>query len=176
MPSIGSSEKLIATIACGLTKWERIRVMSASPSTVTDIDVLALGASIITRIQTSLPLPAASRAEVATMPVWPCASLAMTLVTSLTAIELREAVAGRALRGIGAEAATMLARSTGGAAAGAYASALLKFPDTLAVGCGSAGSTALRALMAATWAGVACCGTAGTLSQNPRALMMSAGV
>src|SRR5262245_10259046 len=53
--------------------------------------------------------------------------------------------------------------------------ALLKFSETLAVGCGSAEATALRALRAATWAGVACCG-AGMLSQKPRALMMSAGV
>src|SRR4051812_38755695 len=53
--------------------------------------------------------------------------------------------------------------------------ALLKFSETLAVGCGSAAATALRALSAAIWAGVACCG-AGMLSQKPRALMMSAGV
>src|SRR5215470_8856407 len=53
--------------------------------------------------------------------------------------------------------------------------ALLKLSETLAVGCGSALATALRALSAATWAGVACCG-AGMLSQKPRALMMSAGV
>src|SRR5262245_10386388 len=53
--------------------------------------------------------------------------------------------------------------------------ALLKLSETLAVGCGSAEASALRALRAATWAGVACCG-AGMLSQNPRALMMSAGV
>src|SRR5262245_28306615 len=53
--------------------------------------------------------------------------------------------------------------------------ALLKLSETLAVGCGSAEATALRALRAATWAGVACCG-AGMLSQKPRALMMSAGV
>src|SRR5947208_11000621 len=52
--------------------------------------------------------------------------------------------------------------------------ALLRLWETLAVGCGSAELTALRALRAATWAGLACCG-AGTLSQKPRALMMSAG-
>src|SRR6187399_1393316 len=43
----------------------------------------------------------------------------------------------------------------------------------LAVDCGSAELTALRALMAAICAGVACLGAA---SQKPRALMMSAGV
>src|SRR5690348_601343 len=53
--------------------------------------------------------------------------------------------------------------------------ALLKLSETLAVGCGSAATTARRALRAATCAGVACCG-AGMLSQKPRALMMSAGV
>src|SRR5258705_6677753 len=127
IPSIGSSEKLIAMIACGLTKWVRIKVMSASPSTVTDIDVLALGASIITRIQMSLPLPAASLVEVAITLDRPCAPLAMTLVTSLTAIELREAVAGRAPRGIGALAATTLGGSTGDEAAGALARAPFKF-------------------------------------------------
>ena len=42
--------------------------MSVSPITVADIDVLALGASIMTRIQTSLALEAASRVDVATMP------------------------------------------------------------------------------------------------------------
>ena len=48
--------------------------------------------------------------------------------------------------------------------------------ETLAVGCGSvAAASAWRALRAATWAGVACCGAAGA-SQKPRALMMSAGV
>jgi hypothetical protein len=39
--------------------------MSLSPSTVEDIDVLALGARIMTRIQTSLLLAAAIRVEVA---------------------------------------------------------------------------------------------------------------
>jgi len=48
-PSVGSSEKLIATIAGGLTKWARIKVRSESPSTVTRIEVEALGASMITR-------------------------------------------------------------------------------------------------------------------------------
>ncbi len=64
-PICGSSEKLIATTACGLTKWIRIKVMSVSPRTVVDIDVLALGASIMTRIQTPLPVPAAIRVDVA---------------------------------------------------------------------------------------------------------------
>ena len=89
---------------------------------MTDIDVLALGANIITRIQTSPPL-AASRVEVAITLAWPCtlpcAPLVTTVVTSLTAIELRDGAAGRALRGIGAEAATMLERSTEETAAGA---------------------------------------------------------
>ena len=40
----------MATAACGLTKNVRIWVRSASPNIVTDIDVLALGASSITRI------------------------------------------------------------------------------------------------------------------------------
>ena len=40
-------------------------VMSASPSTVAFIELLALGASIITRIQMLLPGAAASRADVA---------------------------------------------------------------------------------------------------------------
>ena len=53
-------------MACGLTKWARITVMSESPSTVADIEVLALGARIIIRIQTSLPLAAAIRVAVAT--------------------------------------------------------------------------------------------------------------
>src|SRR4029450_4894138 len=109
-PSVGSSEKVIATIACGFTKCCRIKVRSASPNTVTDIELLALGASIITRSQSSLsPLEAARRAELATMQPWPLS--AITVVTSLTAIELRDGVDGRPLRGIGALAATTLARS-----------------------------------------------------------------
>src|SRR5689334_13967665 len=117
-PSVGSFEKVIATTACGFTKCCRIKVRSASPNTVTDIDVLALGASMITRSQSSLsPLEAARRAELAIMPPW--LLLAITVVTSLTAMELRDGVDGRALRGIGALAATMLERSTGETAAGA---------------------------------------------------------
>ena len=42
-PICGSSEKLMETIACGLTKCIRIKVMSLSPSTVVDSDALALG-------------------------------------------------------------------------------------------------------------------------------------
>jgi len=67
-PICGSSEKLIATMACGLTKCIRIKVMSLSPSTVVDIDVLALGARIMARIQTLLPVAAAIRVDVATTP------------------------------------------------------------------------------------------------------------
>src|SRR5262245_19226756 len=119
-PSVGSSEKVIATIACGFTKCCRIAVRSASPNTVTDIELLALGASMITRSQiSSLPLEAARRAEAAKTSAWPCAPLATTVVTSLTAIELRDGAAGRALRGIGALAETTLVRSTGATAAGA---------------------------------------------------------
>src|SRR5258705_4027134 len=66
MPSCGSSEKVMATIAGGLTKCARMMVMSASPSTVADIEVLALGARIMARIQISLPLAAAIRVEVET--------------------------------------------------------------------------------------------------------------
>ena len=49
-PICGSSEKLMAIADSGLTKCARIRVMSVSPSTVADIDMLALGARIIMRI------------------------------------------------------------------------------------------------------------------------------
>ena len=68
MPSIGSSEKLMAMAACGLTKKARIMVMSVSPSTVVDIALLALGASMTTRIQMLLPLAAARRVEVEITP------------------------------------------------------------------------------------------------------------
>src|SRR5579863_10432497 len=101
-PICGSSEKPIAMTACGLMKCALIRVISVSPSTVVDIEVLALGASIMTRIQASLALEAAIRVEVATTPPWPCVPLAITLVKLVTAIELWFAEAGRALRGIGA--------------------------------------------------------------------------
>src|SRR5450432_4707661 len=67
-PICGSFAKLIATTACGLAKWIRIKVMAVSPSTVVDIDVLALGASIITRIQTPLPVAAAIRVDVEIAP------------------------------------------------------------------------------------------------------------
>ena len=81
---------------------------------VTDI-VLALGASIMMRIQVSLPLAADSRVDVA-MPEL-CGLLAATLLISVAAAALR--CNGRMLRGIGALAATMLLRSTGDDAAGA---------------------------------------------------------
>ena len=91
--------------------------MSVSPSTVVSIALVALGASITTRIQISLPLAAASRVEVATTLPSPCAPLATTVLISVAAAAALRA--GRTLRGIGADAATILARSTGEAAAGA---------------------------------------------------------
>jgi hypothetical protein len=112
-PICGSSEKLIAIADCGLTKCARIRVMSVSPSTVADIDMLALGARIIMRIQTSLPLEAAIRVDVATTLPGPCGPLATTWSTVVTAVGFRAADTGRTLRGIGALAATTLPRSTG---------------------------------------------------------------
>ena len=63
-PICGSSEKLMETIACGLTKCIRIKVMSLSPSTVVDSDALALGARIMARIQTALSVAAAIRVDV----------------------------------------------------------------------------------------------------------------
>src|SRR6201994_1979881 len=93
-------------------------VMSVSPSTVVNIEPLALGASINTRSQMSLPLPALIRVEVATTPTWPCAPLVATELISLaTAAALRGA--GRGLRITGTLAATKLARSTGELAGGA---------------------------------------------------------
>src|SRR6476620_10698135 len=118
-PICGSSEKLIAIADCGLTKCARIRVMSVSPSTVADIDMLALGARIIMRSQTSLLLEAAIRVDVATMLAGPCGPLVTTWSTPVAAAGLREADAGRTLRGIGALAATILLWSTGEADAGA---------------------------------------------------------
>ena len=81
--------------------------MSVSPSTVVDIDVLALGARIMTRIQISLPLAAAIRADVATTLPWPCGPLATTelIVGGGHGIARRPAAA---LRGIGALAATIV--------------------------------------------------------------------
>ncbi len=114
IPSIGSSENLIATVACGLTKKPRIWVMSTSPSVVTAI-MLALGASIMMRIQVSSPLAADRRLDVK-MPA-PCGLLAAMVLISVAAAALRGA--GRMLRGIGALAATILLRSTGEDAAGA---------------------------------------------------------
>ncbi len=84
--------------------------MSVSPSTVVSMPLLALGASITTRIQMSLPLAAEIRADVVITP-WPGPPLGTTvLISVLDAAALR---VGRTLRGIGADAATMLARSTG---------------------------------------------------------------
>src|SRR3954451_12960660 len=117
MPIMGSSEKVIAIAACGLTKWLRICVRSVSPSTVVDIALLALGASITTRIQTSLPLAAERRFEVEITLPWSCDPLATTVLVSVAAAaELRT---GLTLRGIGADAATTLERSAGAVAAGA---------------------------------------------------------
>src|SRR5450432_555957 len=107
----------MATVAWGLTKNARIWVRSASPSIVTDIDVLALGASSMTRIQLSSVLAAEIRVDVAIMPVWPCCPLGATVLISVAAARLREA-AGRTPRGIGALAATTLARSTAGGEGG----------------------------------------------------------
>ena len=82
--------------------------------------MLALGASIITRIQRSLPLEAASRVEVVTTLPWPCAPLATTVVDRRWRPRIRGiAMPGGRCAGIGALAATMLARSTGEEAAGA---------------------------------------------------------
>ena len=97
--------------------------MSASPSTVTDIEVLALGASIITRIQTSLALgrgePGRGRDHAGLALHAALAPLATTVVTSLAAIELRDGLAGRVAARDRRGAATTLERSTGEAAAGA---------------------------------------------------------
>src|SRR5262245_10013276 len=117
MPIIGSSEKVMAIAACGLTKWLRIWVISVSPSTVVDMALLALGASIITRIQILLFWAAARRAEFATTGSWPCVPLATTVLISVAAAPALRV--GREGRGIAAVAATMLLRSTGEAAAGA---------------------------------------------------------
>ena len=54
--------------------------------------------------------------------------------------------------------------------------ALGRAAGTLDVDCGSVEASALRALRAAIWAGVAWFGAAGMSSQKPRALMISAGV
>ena len=88
----------------------RIWVRSASPSIVTDIEVLTLGASSKTRSQVPSPLAAEIRAEVEIKPASPCTPLVATELISVAAATLRYA-AGRAPRGIGALAATTLARS-----------------------------------------------------------------
>src|ERR1700759_4276222 len=118
MPSSGSSEKPIATLDAGLTKNARIAVMSLSPITVTDIAGLALGASIMMRIQMSSPLPADRRVAVvigSSLPLTPL--IAIVLISVAAAAALR---AGRAARaGIGADVATMLEWSTGEVEGGA---------------------------------------------------------
>lgn len=90
--------------------------MSSSPISVTDIARLALGDSITILSQMLSPLAAESRVAVATMPSM---RLPTTVLISVAGATLRDAAAGRAERGIGAEAATTLARSTGEADAGA---------------------------------------------------------
>src|SRR5499427_10017324 len=105
MPSIGSSQKLIVIALAGLTKNARIKVRSLSPITVTDMALLALGASIMMRIQLSLPFPADRRFAVVTGSPLPGHPLvARVLISVAAAAALR---AGRTLRGIGADAATI---------------------------------------------------------------------
>src|SRR6202051_5041876 len=99
-PICGSSEKLIAIVTSGLRKCALIKLISASPSTVADIDVLALGASIMTRIQASFALDAAIRVEVATTLPGPWGPLAATVSIVVAAARLRGADAGRKLWGI----------------------------------------------------------------------------
>src|SRR5690349_16281727 len=106
-PIIGSSEKLMRMVACGFTKKARSNVMSVSPITVTDIELLALGASMTIRSQMSLPFAADSRVALATNSAWPGVARAATVLIVVAAYGSR-AVAGRVLRGIGAEAATTL--------------------------------------------------------------------
>jgi len=69
------------------------------------------------RIQLPSVLAAEIRVEVAMTPAWPCGApcgpLAATVLISVAAVRLREA-ASRVPRGIGALAATILARSEGG--------------------------------------------------------------
>ena len=80
---------------------------------MTDIARLALGDSITILSQMLSPLAAESRVAVAIMP---SVLLLTTVLISVAGAELRAADAGRTPRGIGAEAATTLARSTGEAA------------------------------------------------------------
>src|SRR3954468_18911821 len=119
-PISGSSEKFIAIAVCGLTKNERIMVRSVSPICVTDIEDDTLGVSNTMRSQVSLPLAPAILADVVTVPSRPCTPLAATVLISVAgAAALREEADGWTPRGIGAEAATILARSTGEEAGGA---------------------------------------------------------
>jgi len=80
--------------------------MSLSPIMVTDIAVVALGASITMRSQISLPLAAESRVAFAITSFWPGAPLVATVLISVAALGLRRA-AGRTLRRTGADAATV---------------------------------------------------------------------
>ena len=119
-PICGSSEKLMAMAACGLAKCSRIKVKSVSPSTVEDIDVLALGARIMTRIQTSLPLAAAIRVDIDNRAALILRSLGGDRVDGRGGqLNYAATGAGRMLRGIGALAVTTAGRSTGWVAAGA---------------------------------------------------------
>src|SRR5262249_1394705 len=88
----------------------RIWVRSASPSIVTDIDVLALGASSKTRSQGPSPPPDETRPRAENRRAPPSPPLGGPELVRGGAATLREA-AGRAPRGIGALAATTLARS-----------------------------------------------------------------
>src|ERR1700756_2055524 len=99
MPSSGSSEKLIAIVDAGLTKNARSALMSLSPITVTDIALLALGASIMMRIQMSLPLPADRRLAVVTASPLPGTPLVATVLISVAAAAALRV--SRAPRGIG---------------------------------------------------------------------------
>src|SRR5215469_18401637 len=94
-------------VACGFTKKARSSVISVSPITVTDIELLALGVSMTIRSQMSLPFAADSRVALATSSVWPGVALAATVLIAVAAFGSR-AITGRALRGTGAEAVTTL--------------------------------------------------------------------
>src|SRR5579871_744919 len=110
---VGSSEKLMGIVACGLTKKARSIVMSVSPITVTDIELLALGASMTIHSQMSLPFAADSRVAFEISSVGPAVVLVAMVLIVVAAFGLR-AIAGRTLRGMGAEAVTTLDRSVGG--------------------------------------------------------------
>ena len=112
---------IFVMVAIGIAVWgfwkcALIKLISASPMTVADIDVLALGASIMTRIQASLALEAAIRVDVDTTPPWPWEPLATTWSIVMEAVALRT---GRGPWGMGALAATTFERSAGEGEAGA---------------------------------------------------------